>query len=66
MDYTFMYGRPGEQMQVACTASTLPVSIEASTTHATGMFLGLYATANGAQSQNWAYFDWFDYSVGDE
>ena len=27
----------------------------------TGVYLGLYATANGADSDNAAYFDWFDY-----
>lgn len=27
----------------------------------TGVYLGLYATANGTQSQNEAHFDWFDY-----
>jgi len=29
----------------------------------TGMFFGIYATANGKQSANKAYFDYFDYKT---
>ena len=61
LNYTFMYGRPGGEMQKACVASTQPISTEATTMSFTGTFFGLYATANGATSYNKAYFEWFDY-----
>ena len=61
LNYTFVYGRPGGEMQKACVASTQPISTEATTMSFTGTFFGLYATANGARSCNKAYFEWFDY-----
>lgn len=30
-----------------------------------GTYIGMYATANGKESDNWASFDWFDYLPGE-
>lgn len=58
--YRFYYGfAEGEYLP----AGELPANILSSWTNEgfTGAYIGMYATANGQESQNAAYYDWFLY-----
>ena len=57
--YRFLAGAPGSLKELA-TAETRYVSTQVAGGY-TGVYFGLYATANGEKSPSKAFFDWFDY-----
>jgi alpha-N-arabinofuranosidase len=59
--YRFLAGTPGSLKELA-TAETRYVSTQVAGGY-TGVYFGLYATANGEKSTTKAFFDWFECRV---
>ena len=62
--YRFLAGKPGNLTELA-TGEVRYLSTQVAGGY-TGVYFGLYATANGVKSQAEAFFDWFDYKVKKE
>jgi xylan 1,4-beta-xylosidase len=61
-EYKFAYAAKNAEPTIIGNGEVKPLSTEAAGGF-TGMFFGIYATANGKQSTNKAYFDYFDYKT---
>jgi xylan 1,4-beta-xylosidase len=59
--YTFSYGYCKSSMKTLSEGGTQYVSAEVTRGCFTGVYLGIYATGNGASCKGPAFFDWFDY-----
>ncbi len=59
--YRFLAGKPGNLTELA-TGEVRYLSTQVAGGY-TGVYFGLYATANGTESQAKDFFDWFDYRV---
>ncbi len=60
--YEFAYASPGGETIVAGSGEAALLATEVAGGF-TGVFLGMYATGNGARCRASAYFDWFDYRI---
>jgi xylan 1,4-beta-xylosidase len=60
-NYTFSYLQPCGESTILGSGECSLLSTEAAGGF-TGVFFGLYATGNGSDRSNPAYFDWFEYT----
>lgn len=61
-NYTFSYQQPNSEPVVLGAGECFLLSSETAGGH-TGVYFGLYASANGHKTNTPAYFDWFEYNV---
>jgi hypothetical protein len=61
--YQFAYSLDGEKWETLAASDAVDLSKEKAGGF-TGTAIGMFATANGAESRTWAEFDWFEMAAG--